>query len=158
LYPREDALYTVFIKRPEYEGYHSGQISLPGGKFQTEDIDLKQTALREAFEETGIIPEGVTILSALTELFIPPSNFILTPFIGYQMDRPRFIPDAREVAEVIEADIRDFNPNNFHIKDIILHNGRVVKTPYYDIRGHVIWGATGMIMREVEELFRDEKQ
>lgn len=153
LYPKDEKLCTVFIKRPEYEGHHSGQISLPGGKFQTEDISLQCTALREANEETGIVPQEVTILSALTELFIPPSNFILTPYIGFQLTRPHFIPDPREVAGIIEADLQEFNSSNIHIKDITLHNGRIVQTPYYDIYGHVIWGATGMIMREVQELF-----
>ncbi len=153
LYPKESSIFTVFIKRPQYEGFHSGQISLPGGKYQEEDGDLKQTALREAFEETGIIPTDVTILTQLTELFIPPSNFILTPFIGYQTNPPHFVPEVREVAEIIEADISLFNPSNLLIKDITLHNGRVVQTPYYQIGEHVIWGATGMLMREFEELY-----
>jgi len=152
LYPCGDGVCCVFIQRPEYDGYHSGQISLPGGKFQKTDRDLTHTALREASEEVGILPEQVKVLGAMTDLFIPPSNFLLTPILGYQLQKPEFVADPREVAEIFETDISSFNTANRKEKDITLHNGKVVRTPFYDIEGRVIWGATAMIMSEFELL------
>lgn len=152
LYPKDDFLSCVFIQRPVYNGYHSGQISLPGGKFSPEDRELSCTALREAREEVAIDPSKVELLFHLTPLFIPPSNFTLTPFVGIYPHRPHFTPDPREVAGILELDIRKFSPSYRDEKDITLHNGKSVRTPYYNIDGNVIWGATAMVMSEFEML------
>jgi 8-oxo-dGTP pyrophosphatase MutT (NUDIX family) len=148
LYPSGRDVSTVLIQRPVYEGYHSGQIALPGGKFQEEDINIIQTALREAWEEVGIVPGKINIIGLLSELFIPPSNFMLTPVIAFTNERPDFKIEPREVSELIEVTISEFSDKNLKEKEITLHSGRVVETPFYDIHGHVVWGATGMIMRE----------
>jgi 8-oxo-dGTP pyrophosphatase MutT (NUDIX family) len=148
LYPLGMDVSTVLIQRPVYEGYHSGQIALPGGKFQEEDINVIQTAIREAWEEVGIVPGKINIIGQLSELFIPPSNFMLTPVIAFTNERPDFKIEPHEVSELIEVNISAFSDKNLKEKEITLHSGRVVETPFYDIHGHVVWGATGMIMRE----------
>jgi hypothetical protein len=73
-----------------HDGIHSGQISLPGGKAEKTDPGPAFTALREAREEIGIDPEKVTIIGRLTDLYIPPSNYVVSPFIGYLAARPVF--------------------------------------------------------------------
>jgi 8-oxo-dGTP pyrophosphatase MutT (NUDIX family) len=154
LYPVGKDIFTVLIRRPVYEGVHSGQIALPGGKYQEADGNLLQTALREANEEVGIIPDKVKIIGPLTDLLIPPSKFLLTPFLAYSSSRPLFHADPNEVAEIIETDIRAISDKNLKEKDITVHGGRVFRTPYYDIQSHVVWGATGMILSEFAELIR----
>ena len=152
LYPNQDSLQTVFIQRPHYDGYHSGQISLPGGKFDPEDGDLLGTALREAKEETYIQKESIEVLGPLSPLYIPPSGFQMTPFLAVAPIRPDFRIDPTEVEGLIEADIDLFNDSNLKEKEILLHDGRSIVMPYYDINGSVIWGATGMVMSEFSML------
>ncbi len=155
LYPYKNDVYTVLIRRPIYNGHHSGQIALPGGKEHPDDRDIRDTALREAREEVGIIPQDVQILAALTDLFIPPGNFLLTPILAWQSSRPAFKADQREVAEILEVKVRAFNPANIREKEIPLSSGRVFRTPYYDVNGLTVWGATAMIMSELQEIIQD---
>ena len=102
LYPYMGSVGLVLMLRPEYPGIHSGQISLPGGKYEETDESLIYTALREAQEETGIDPGQVQILGQLTEMYIPPSNFLVTPVVGYQPSRPFFTANPKEVEKIIE--------------------------------------------------------
>jgi len=108
LWPDGDQISTVFILRPEYDGVHSNQIAFPGGKYELSDKDFVATALREAHEEVGINPETVTILGQLSPLFIPPSQFLVYPIVGYTSDIPVFIPDPVEIKEVIPCHLFDF--------------------------------------------------
>lgn len=153
LFMKNDGIYTLLILRPEYDGVHSGQVSFPGGRFTEQDICLENTALREAMEETGIQPSDVDLLGGLTELYIPPSNFIVNPFVGYYRGNASFVPDHREVARIVEVDIRELMGNkNIKTKDIRIQNGMVFRTPYYNIEGLTVWGATAMIISEFSEL------
>jgi 8-oxo-dGTP pyrophosphatase MutT (NUDIX family) len=152
LYPDQGEIFLPLIQRPDYQGYHSGQMALPGGKYQDEDADLAQTALREANEECGIDPAEVTIITRMTDIFIPPSNFILTPFLAFQEHVPDLRPDPREVAEIIPVKISDIRPDNIKSKEISLFNGRNVITPYYNIAGKVVWGATAMVISEFQAI------
>jgi len=112
LYPFNQRLYTVVILRNEYDGAHSGQISLPGGKKEKSDVDFKHTALREAQEEIGIDPSEMEVVGQLSPFYVRPSNFIIYPYIAYCTRRPDFYPDPTEVQRIIEIDILteiDFN-------------------------------------------------
>jgi 8-oxo-dGTP pyrophosphatase MutT (NUDIX family) len=82
-YPKNKESYIVLIQRPEYDGAHSGQIALPGGKVEKTDTDIVHTALREANEEVGIVINDVEVVGQLTEIYIPVSNFKVTPVIGF---------------------------------------------------------------------------
>lgn len=149
---------TVLIKRPEYNGAHGGQISFPGGRYEIEDIDLKATALRETHEEIGVPPSAVEITGKLTDLFIPPSNFIVSPYLGILKGKPSFVPDQAEVAQVLEFKLTDFfKPENRHTKLITLIGGYTLETPCFVINHHVIWGATAMMINELVEFFKPEK-
>lgn len=152
LFPGQDGVSTVFIRRTE-GGPHGGQISLPGGKQENSDADLSHTARRETFEEIGVNPELIAEIGKLTPLYVPHSNFIIQPVIGYVGFQPEFIPDQKEVAGVIEISIHElFHPENK--KTMILHRmGAEIVAPYYEARGHRIWGATAMIISEFERVF-----
>ncbi|MFT6411681.1 MAG: 8-oxo-dGTP pyrophosphatase MutT (NUDIX family), partial [Flavobacteriales bacterium] len=97
LYPHEDKYFTSLIVRPEYDGVHSGQIAFPGGAKEEQDSDLMQTALRETEEEVGVHSSAIQIIGALSEIYIPPSNFLVQPYIGILSERPAFLRDEFEV-------------------------------------------------------------
>jgi 8-oxo-dGTP pyrophosphatase MutT (NUDIX family) len=153
LYPLAGSTGLVLMLRPEYPGVHSGQISLPGGKFEETDESLIYTALREAREEIGIDPKQVQIIGQLTEMYIPPSNFLVTPVVGYQASRPSFTADPKEVAKIIEIQIDDLlNESNWQMKKMKISLGFTLNVPSYFINGNIIWGATAMILSELGEI------
>jgi 8-oxo-dGTP pyrophosphatase MutT (NUDIX family) len=158
LYPENDLIKTVLIVRPVYEGVHSGQIAFPGGRHDEEDGDLSNTALREAFEEIGVIRNDITILGQLTEVYITPSNFMMTPFIGYMRSVPVFIPNEREVSRLITIELEKLNDLSIRgIKTITHSNGLKIKTPYYDVEGLTVWGATAMVISELNAIVEESK-
>lgn len=144
---------TVMIQRPEYNGAHGGQISFPGGRYEASDPDLAFTALRETHEEIGVDPGRIKLVGRLTDLYIPPSNFVVSPFVGIASERPVFKPDPSEVAEILEFSTSHlFEPSCRTLQAITLSNGRKISTPCFYLRGRIIWGATAMIVSEFMEL------
>lgn len=155
LFPFKDEVGLVLTQRKEYEGVHSGQISFPGGKFEENDDSLIFTALREAQEEIAINPKQVQVLGQLTALYIPPSNFLVTPVVGFVPFHPEFIAEPHEVAKVIEIRISDLlDDQRIQQKKIRLKVGLSLKVPCFVIDGNVIWGATAMILSEFREMIK----
>jgi len=149
LYPRNGELSIVLIKRNEYDGMHSNQISLPGGKMDATDHDEAHTALREAEEETGVIAKDIKLLGQLTTFYVQPSNFIVYPFVGYIPYTPEFKPDKNEVQYLIEATVNLIRDKAIVKKtDIKTTRGIIIEAPYYDISGQIVWGATAMMLSE----------
>ena len=156
VYPgREGEACTVFIQRPQYDGVHSGQIAFPGGRHETGDANMMDTALREAEEEIGVDRQHVEVAGKLTDLYIPPSNYLVTPFIGIMSTRPVFTPDKKEVEHVIEVPLRIFSDEEYLARvPITMATGECLTTPCYLVNNHTIWGATAMIMAEFVALIR----
>lgn len=155
LYPNEaNETMLLLIERVTYNGHHSGQIALPGGKAEPEDADLSATALREFFEETGsnATPE---IIGKLSPIYIPVSKFMVQPFVGYLNKRPEFTIDAREVKELIEWPYADLmSPDSVKETMVEPMPGFKLSTPYFDIQQKVLWGATAMMMNELKWILR----
>lgn len=152
LYPIKNEPWTVFIKRAEYHGAHSGQISLPGGKYETSDINLEQTALRETSEELGVNRDHVRVIGKLSPLHIPVSQFNVQPFIGVSSIRPVWNPDPNEVTYLIETSIKELT-NHSNIKNEIWNiHGISRDIAFYHIKNEKIWGATAMIISEFLEI------
>lgn len=159
LYPDNEHIKTVLIERPVYEGVHSGQVAFPGGKFEEMDIELKQTALRETFEEIGVSPENINIIGQLTDLYINPSNFLVSPFIGYVNEKPDFIKDPHEVQQIVTYNLFELNNDAIRSeKEITFSGGFTLKTPYYDIEGLTVWGATAMMISELNALVKESRK
>lgn len=152
LYRDSDVIKTVFILRQSYDGIHSGQVSFPGGRKEDTDDSLIDTALREANEEVNIDPEQVDVLGTLSEIYIPPSNYLVLPVIGYKDSSPEFIPEKSEVAEIIDADISFLFDKNLVKETLLDVRGYKIQAPYFDVKGHTVWGATAMILNELKEV------
>jgi 8-oxo-dGTP pyrophosphatase MutT (NUDIX family) len=154
LYPHQDTFRTVFMQRAEDGRVHSGQISFPGGKVEEEDEGYVHTALREAEEELGIPAPQVEILGMMTEMYIPPSNFLVYPTVGFIPHRPDFIPDAKEVARVIEVDLPTLGDDSIRAVREIEQRTRWghyrTQAPSFLIdEKYLIWGATAMMISEL---------
>lgn len=154
MYPVDKDTHIVLIQRPDYEGMHGGQVSLPGGKREESDATLIETALRETQEELGVPSHLVRVIGTLSELYIPPSNYLVLPVVGFTSERPVFLPDPVEVKKIIEVRIGQLSdPAYKTIKEINVH-GYSLSVPCYLINGATIWGATAMILAELEEVIR----
>ncbi|RYE25764.1 MAG: CoA pyrophosphatase [Sphingobacteriales bacterium] len=159
LYPVDDKLTLLLIKRTVDGRAHSGQVGFPGGKQEPSDADLKATALREAQEEVGILSADVDILGALTPLYIPVSNFQVYPFVAYAKERPIFNISESEVSNTIEVAVEDLlHEDNKTVVNVtspimpeILRSVRAYKLP----GGGIIWGATAMIISELETVLEE---
>jgi 8-oxo-dGTP pyrophosphatase MutT (NUDIX family) len=152
-YPKNGQLYLPFIKRTSGNTSHSGQISLPGGKYEESDTNRTVTAIRETNEELGVDCKKIKILGFLTELYIPVSNFMVLPVLGYCQQRPEFKMNPFEVEEVIEVPVQELLAKN-NISEFSFNTNKLkINAPYFDANGHKVWGATAMILSELRELF-----
>ncbi len=157
MYKKNNEAYIVLTERAIYKGKHSGQISFPGGKKEDIDFNLEMTALREAEEEIGIDINKITVLSALSYLYIPVSNFLVFPFVAIYKNIPKFKKDDTEVAKILEIKILDLlNSKNITEKEIrIDYKNLTFKTPAYKVNGVEVWGATAMILSEFLEVVKN---
>ena len=153
-YPIRQDVHLALIKRAEYPGVHSGQISFPGGGWEAHDEDIIATALREAEEETGVRRHSVVTIGRLTDLFIPPSNFLVTPVVAYSLSRPDFIADPEEVDSILDISFEVLlKEETKQEKEISIFPAINIKVPSYYVDGHIIWGATAMIISELIDVF-----
>lgn len=155
LYEDEGIVKFPLIKRPEYAGAHSGQVSLPGGKAEPGE-DAVHTALRECEEEIGVAQHAVRILGRLSDFFVIPSNYIVTPVVASVAGTPVFRPDPYEVARVIEGRLPDISAENaMKQKEIIAAGKYRMMAPHFEIENEVVWGATAMMLNEFRTVLRD---
>lgn len=156
LYEHADEIYFPLIQRPLYEGVHSGQIALPGGRYEEEDHDLIATAIRETKEEVGADPDSIEVVGHLSEFMVTASNHLVLPVIGYTRSRPAFVPDPYEVEEVIEAKLNDILDEKLvRETEIVTHGGYRLRSPYFDVQGRVVWGATAMMLSEFVQIIKE---
>jgi 8-oxo-dGTP pyrophosphatase MutT (NUDIX family) len=154
LYQYDGRWHFPLMKRVEDGLVHSGQISLPGGS-QEPGESLRETALREACEEIGAACAEVEVLGQLSTIYIPPSNFLVTPTVGYASERPDFRCDPREVAELIEVPLRVLFDRDVVRREPWPLRGVTVEVPFYQIGPHKVWGATAMILSEFSLLLAE---
>lgn len=151
-YPKNGKAHILLIVRSSYPGVHSSQIAFPGGKREAGDIDLKHTALRETNEEVGVRMSEISIVKKWSDIYIPPSNFIVSPFMGITEYTPDFVLQPEEVSAVIELPVCDL------LNDRLIQNIRMttsyaknIEVPAFVIEEYIVWGATAMILSEVKE-------
>lgn len=145
----------LLILRKVYEGVHSNQIGFPGGKVEEQDLDLLDTALRETHEEVGVSPSAIEVIKELSEVYIPPSNFLVRPYIGIYPDPKPFVPEVNEVERIVEVYLKDFLDNTNRIQEQLSTSyAKNINVPAYRLNGYTVWGATAMMLSEIEELLR----
>lgn len=150
---KDQNIILPLIKRNEYDGVHSGQISLPGGKTEIGDSNLIQTALREAEEELNIKAGKSQVLGEMTPVYIPPSNFIVQPVIAWLNKEPELIRQESEVSEILKVPISKLlDPASRMIRNIPHREYKIIDVPCFYIDKNIIWGATAMILSELIDM------
>ncbi len=152
---RENTSEIVFMRRAYHKhDKHSGQISFPGGRMEQSDENLLACALRETHEEIGISPNKVEVLGELSSLYVYASNYIVQPYVGY-FNEPGHIRPNHEVAEVLFGSIQDFKNDGTTKTTLKTHGTTIRDVPYYNLKGHILWGATAMILTEFLDITED---
>jgi 8-oxo-dGTP pyrophosphatase MutT (NUDIX family) len=131
--------------------YHSGEVSFPGGRAEPEDVSVVATALREAAEEVGLNPEqaGVEVIATLDPVWIPVSNFRLTPVVAVAARRPVLTPQPSEVSRIVEAPLDAFLPGA-EIRRVEAEIGeRRLRYGAYPIEDLLVWGATARVLGQL---------
>lgn len=155
LFQEEQSVHLLLTQRHQYEGKHSGQISFPGGKKEEADDSLLTTAFRETYEEVGIHKQNIELISALSPLYIPVSNFFVQPYLGYINQLPELNLNEREVKSIVKFPLHELNnPQLIKVKKIEASSGLFLTVPTFEIGEHTIWGATAMMLREIGELIK----
>ncbi len=157
-YPKDDKIFTVFIERPLYDGVHSGQIAFPGGKTEYNDKTLAETAIREANEEIGIEKRKVAVIGSLSDVFVSPSNYIITPFVGIYKNEPLFSIDEKEVKRLIQIPFCEIvKKENIAKAKVEASDGIIYEVPCFKFGNNIIWGATAMILNEFIYLWNSNR-
>lgn len=152
LYPNHSTINLLFTHRPDQLAHHAGEISFPGGGAESEDPSLIHTALREAQEELGIPSTAIQTLGALTPLYIPPSQNLVHPFVGWIPMLPPLHPDPKEVDQVLHIPLDHLLHPETVRREQWKFQGQLREVPCYRYREFCIWGATAMILSEFFEV------
>ncbi len=154
LYPDENSnILLPMQERTAYKGVHSRQIGLPGGSTEQEDDGFEDTALRETEEELGVGRQKIEVLGRLSKIYIPPSNYLVQPVVGIARSRPDFVIDPIEVKSLLEAPIQSFtDAGAIQTGKVRGRNDEEFEVPCFRVHGHIVWGATAMIMNEFREI------
>lgn len=157
-FEKNNELQLLLIRRSDYVGIHAGQIAFPGGRWEETDQSFEYTALRELYEEVGIQPNEVELIGSLTELYVPPSNFLIKIFAGIHASVPVYNPDAREVKEILEIPVKELLKEEFISQDYFTAHGRTepALAPCYKLSEEIkIWGASAMVISELLDHIRN---
>lgn len=156
VYPDQHKAKILLIERQSYEGVHSAQIGFPGGKKEDVDEDLERTARREMEEEVGIPSESPNLIRTLTEVYIPPSRFLVQPYLFHLPELPKLKLDPREVKSVVFFSVDELlKEDSIQQGEIMMSNGFKIKTPYFPVDGHKVWGATAMMLNELKFILKE---
>lgn len=151
----KDETKFVLILRKTYKGVHSNQVGFPGGRVEEDDIDLMHTALRETEEEVGIPRQEVQVIKELTKLYIPPSNFWVQPYLGIMEKTPNLVPQEAEVEAILEIDVEEFLSDSCMIRQTLSTSyAKNINVPAFLLGGHVVWGATAMMLSEMKDILK----
>ena len=149
-FPEESGEFCfVLTRRPDTLKHHPGQISFPGGRVEDGET-LQQAALREVDEEIGVRADKIEVLGSLEPFYVPPSDFTVTPFVGWCSDKPEFILQSEEVAELIVAPLEHFmDPATRRFSDVDSDPQDDRSVPWFAFEDLQIWGASAMFLDDL---------
>jgi 8-oxo-dGTP pyrophosphatase MutT (NUDIX family) len=152
-YPDEKGkTHFVLIRRQVSTGPHSGQVAFPGGRKDPDDYSMAETALRECEEEIGVNRHSIKLFKAMSELYIPPSDFWVKPYMGLVNYSPKFVPQKEEVAGLIFVSAAElFDDTLFFTEQIHYPQRGEMNMPVFDFQGNRVWGATAMMLFEMRQ-------
>lgn len=155
IYPKNNQSHLALIKRANYKGVHASQIAFPGGKVEHYDDSLQSAALRETEEEIGVSATELTLVCPFSDIYIPPSNFRVFPFLGFCHHTPLFLPDAREVAAMLEYPVAALLDDQLvTVNKIATSYAELVDVPAFQLGENIIWGATAMMLSELKDVLK----
>lgn len=161
-YKNQEAHYEILlIQRSEYQGKHSGQIAFPGGKMEPNDPDLRHTARRECHEEIGIAPEAGDFIRSLSPVYIPVSNFKMTPFFFYHEHPPALQLNEREVQQIIPLTLENLTynlPIEHRELSAEVNSLFTRRVPGFSHGPHWIWGATALVLNQLKTAYLEWNQ
>lgn len=155
LFEKEEQILISFIERPKTSRVHAGQIAFPGGGKENQDINLEATAIRETIEEVGVIIPNENILGRLSNVYVGPSNSLITPIVAFLDQAPTYTSDPKEVAQVLEVKLSDLQNNTNHAVKKVKTGLGMVEMPAFHIQEYNIWGATARILRELIKILEE---
>jgi len=142
--------HVLYTRRSGNLPRHRGQVAFPGGRFHPdEDPDLRATALRETHEEIGVAPADVELLGTLDDIETMTSQFVITPFVGRVPHPYAWRPAADEVDAIFTVPLRVLRAPDTPRRELWDFGGRRVPIDTFPVNGHVIWGATQRITRNL---------
>jgi 8-oxo-dGTP pyrophosphatase MutT (NUDIX family) len=145
----------LLILRRAYHGVHSNQVAFPGGKKEKGDTSILETALRETFEEVGVKPDQVEVIRGISQVYIPPSNFEVQPYVGIYQNPGPFVIQQEEVERLIEVPLMNLMDDNYLSSQILSTSyAKNIEVPAFSFSGYTVWGATAMMLNEIRELFK----
>ena len=155
MFEHEGEIYIPCILRPQKSRVHAGQVALPGGGREEIDKNLDETAIRETWEEIGVNISQSRIIGDLSDIYVPPSNSLITPKIAFLDKKPNYKLDPNEVDKIIEVPLSRLLGVKNHVSKTVVKNGQTIHMPAIEIEGHLIWGATARILREFTLLIKE---
>src|SRR5512136_1735627 len=157
LFKKGEDCHLLFTKRSDQVKYHKGEISFPGGVVDEEDLELVNTALREAHEEIGLERKDVQIVGILDDI-VTVTQFIVTPIVGLFPYPYPFKVSEVEIAELIEVPL-SFLLNKECLSERTILRGSQNEVVYaYQYGEHIIWGATARILNQFLDLISSERK
>ncbi len=148
-YPHEDELWLPLTVRSAWLPQHRGEVSLPGGATDPEDDGPVATALRETFEELGVQSSSIDVWGTLTPIYIPPSNFRLTPVVGFTVYPPELVPNPGEITDVFCVPLTILLDSATIVEEEWILRGDRLRVPFFALQGYKVWGATALVLSEL---------
>jgi 8-oxo-dGTP pyrophosphatase MutT (NUDIX family) len=146
LFYNQGQYHILFTERSDDVVFHKGQVCFPGGTREPSDSSLLQTALRESQEEIGLEARDIEVLGELDDILTLTSNYVISPFVAFVPHPYPFKADGREIREIFTVPLA-----------FLMDEANFKQDSYeYVYDGHIIWGATARILKQLIDLLKSE--